>query len=156
MKILFLMRHGHSPSTAEAGVASDALRPLSDRGREEVRRVAHEIVARGGRPAIVLHSPLTRAAQTAATLAAALSPALGAEVFAALDNTRPPEEVLARLEAKAAGIDEVLAIGHQPQVGEIASLLTKSVFSFRPGGIIALETGKSPRVLWTLNAEDAA
>ncbi len=33
VKRLYLMRHGHAPTPAEAGVKSDALRPLSDAGR---------------------------------------------------------------------------------------------------------------------------
>ncbi|OGS35798.1 MAG: hypothetical protein A2506_07015 [Elusimicrobia bacterium RIFOXYD12_FULL_66_9] len=154
MKILFLMRHGQSPSPSEAGVASDALRPLSEQGRQDVLRMAREIVKRGGRPRLLLHSPLTRAAQTGATAADTLKPPEGTFVFPPLDNTRPPEEVLGELEARAASVEEVLAVGHQPQVGEIASLLTGSIFDIRPGGIVAVETGPAPRLLWTLNPEE--
>ena len=36
----YLLRHGHSPSAAAAGVATDFDRPLSDGGRDAVRKVA--------------------------------------------------------------------------------------------------------------------
>ena len=154
MKILFLMRHGQSPSAAEAGVANDALRPLSERGRQDVRRMAQEIVKHGGRPHILLHSPLTRAIQTGAAAAETLKPVMGTFVFPPLDNTRSPREVLAELEARASSVDEVLVVGHQPQLGEIAALLTGSTHDIRPGGVVAMELGNSPRLLWTLNPEE--
>lgn len=154
MRILFLMRHGQSPSACEAGVASDALRPLSRQGREEVRLMALEIVRRDGRPRLVLHSPLTRAVQTAAAAAEALNCAEGTFVFPALDNTRPAGEVLGELGVRAADVSEVLAVGHQPQVGEIASMLTGAVYDIRPGGVVAVELGGPPRLLWTLNPEE--
>jgi len=65
MKRLYLMRHGHAPSPSEAGVATEALRPLSEKGRSDARRIAAELVKRGARPALILHSPLARAVQTA-------------------------------------------------------------------------------------------
>lgn len=153
MKRLYLMRHGHAPTCAEAGVKNDAVRPLSDKGRADARRVAEAVLKRGGRPALILHSPLLRAAQTAAAAAAALkSPA---EAFVPLDNTLPPQEVLAALEKRAADVEELLAVGHQPQVGELAALLTGETFEFRPAGIVAVELGPEPRALWSLNAEEA-
>lgn len=153
MKRLYLMRHGHAPSPSEAGVRTDALRPLSDKGRHDVERMAAEILRLGGRPSLVLHSPLVRAAQTAQAAAAALKPASGAEPFSPLDNTRPPEEVVARLLERAEAVDEVLAVGHQPQLGEVAALLTRSLQEFRPGGVVAVELGPRPRLLWSANPD---
>lgn len=153
MKKLYLMRHGHSPTSAEAGVRTDALRPLSDKGRADARRVAEALLKRGGRPALILHSPLLRAVQTAAAAAAALKSPV--EAFVPLDNTLPPQEVLAALQKRADGVDEVLAVGHQPQIGELAALLTDQAFEFRPAGLVAVELGPRPRALWSLSAEEA-
>jgi phosphohistidine phosphatase SixA len=153
MKRLYLMRHGHAPTTAEARVAKDALRPLSDGGREDARRMAAELARRGGAPALILHSPLLRAAQTAAEMAAVLKPAGGSHAFTALDNTRPAEEVSREIAARAAAVDEVLAVGHQPQIGEIAALIGETVFELRPGTIVAIELSPKPRVLWALGPE---
>jgi len=153
VKRLYLMRHGHSPSTAEAKVSKDALRPLSDQGKEDARRMAAELVRRGGKPALILHSPLTRAVQTAAEAASVLKPAAGAAPFMPLDNTRPAEEVAAELLARASGDAEVLAVGHQPQIGEVAALLGKAIFEFRPATIVAFEFAPEPRLLWSLSPE---
>lgn len=151
MKRLYIMRHAHSPTSLEAGVAKDALRPLSDQGREDARAMAAELLRRGGAPGLILHSPLLRAVQTAAEVAAVLKLAKGAEPFAPLDNTRPAEEVEREVAARAAAVEEVLAIGHQPQIGEIAALLADAVFEFRPATIVALELGPTPRILWAIS-----
>jgi phosphohistidine phosphatase SixA len=47
----------------------------------------------------------------------------------------------------------MLAVGHQPQIGEIAALLGKALLEFRPASIVALELGPEPRVLWTASPE---
>lgn len=153
MKRLYLMRHGHSPSTQEAGVSSDALRPLSDLGREDARWMAGELARLGCAPRVILHSPLLRAVQTAAEMASILKPSGGRELFVPLDNTRPAEEVAAELAARGAAVDEVLAVGHQPQIGEVAALLSGSAFEFRPATIVAVEYSPEPRVLWAMSPE---
>lgn len=154
MKRLYLMRHGHSPTTMEAGVSKDALRPLSDLGRENARRMAAELVKLGCAPGLILHSPLLRAVQTAAEVASVLKPSGGRELFSALDNTKPAEEVEIAIAARAASVDEVLAVGHQPQIGEIAALLAKASFEFRPATIVAIEFAPEARVLWAMSPEN--
>ena len=155
MKRIYLMRHGHSPSTMEAGVGKDALRPLSDQGRADARRMAAELARLGCAPTLILHSPLLRAVQTAAEMASVLKPSGGREVFAALDNTRPAEEVEREIAARAASVDEVLAVGHQPQIGEIIALLGKASFEMRPATIVAIELSPMPRVLWAMSPEQS-
>ncbi len=152
MNRLYLMRHGHAPSAHEAGVPRDELRPLSARGRADARRSAEEVLRLGGRPALVLHSPLARAVQTAAAVAEVLRPESGVEPFAPLDNTLPPEELLAALEERGAGLAEVLAVGHQPQLGELAALLTRALHDLRPATVLAVELGAAPRLLWSADA----
>ncbi|NNN07525.1 MAG: hypothetical protein HKL90_16670 [Elusimicrobia bacterium] len=151
MKRLYLMRHGHAPTAAEAGVASDARRPLSERGLEDARRMAAEILRRGGRPALILHSPLLRAAQTARAAADALGAGVAVEAFKALDNTLPPDAAFAALSGRGADGEDVLAVGHQPQLGEIAALLTGAPFEIRPAGVVAIELAAAPRAAWSLN-----
>lgn len=151
MKRLYIMRHGHSPTTTEAGVSKDFLRPLSDLGRADARAMTAELLRRGGAPGLILHSPLLRAVQTAAEASSVLKPAGGVISFDPLDNSRPSDEVARELAARAASVEEVLAIGHQPQIGEIATLLADEVFEFRPATIIALELSPALRVLWAIS-----
>jgi len=146
------MRHGHAPTPAEAGVKTDAQRPLSEKGRADAARMAEEIVRRGGRPALVLHSPLVRAVQTAQAAAAVLK--TDARAFDPLDNTLPPEEALSQLRLRVGDAADALAVGHQPQIGEIAALLTDEIFEIRPAGIVAVEFSPEPRLLWSANVDE--
>lgn len=154
MKRLYLMRHGHSPAAHEAGVKTDAQRPLSPQGRADAEKVARELARRGAKPGVVLHSPLLRAVQTGAAAAAALG--LKAEAVQALDNTLAADEVVAALKERAAAFDEALAVGHQPQVGEVTAFLADETFEFRPAGVVALELEPSPRLLWAFNVDELA
>ncbi len=142
------MRHGHAPTTSEAGVAKDALRPLSEQGRGDARRMAVEILKRGGKPVLILHSPLTRAVQTARAVADVLKPASGVEMFDALDNTLPADEAVEALRERGGDAAEILAIG------EIASLLTERPYEIRPAGLVAVDLGESPACAWSLNADE--
>jgi phosphohistidine phosphatase len=153
VKTLILMRHGHAPSASEAGVPSDAARPISEKGRADARRAAEAVKKRGHSPALVLHSPLLRARQTAEIVAKVLG--VRAETLKALDNTLPAEEVAAALEARGAGVAEVLAVGHQPQIGELAALLGRQLVEFRPAGAAAVALEPRPGLLWTADPEDA-
>lgn len=144
------MRHGHSPSAAEAGVAQDALRPLSPVGRAQARRQAGALLNDGELPALLLHSPLLRAAQTAEELAALLR--IPPQAFAPLSNDLPPEELARELSAPLARARALLIVGHQPQVGELCAWLCESLVDFKPGGLAALEAEAlsqgSARLLW--------
>lgn len=153
MKRLFLMRHGHALSTSDARVGTDALRPLSDKGRRDVPLMAAELSRREGVPSLILHSPLRRAVETAG-LAAAVLKGADPEPFPPLDNTLPPDQVLEQLERRARNAAGVLAVGHQPQLGEVAALLARATLELRPGGVVALELGTNPRLLWSLNPEE--
>jgi phosphohistidine phosphatase SixA len=102
---------------------------------------------------LILHSPLRRAVETAGLAAAALD-AAAAEPFQPLDNTLPPDQVLEHLEQRAGKAAAVLAVGHQPQLGELAATVAGAVLELRPGGVVALELGPEPRVLWSLNPEE--
>ncbi len=154
MKMLYLMRHGHAPTTSEAGVAKDALRPLSERGRRDARRMAEEILRRGGKPTLILHSPLLRAMQTARAVADSLKSGCEPEAFPALDNTLPPDDVIKALRRRGEESDQVLAVGHQPQLGEVAAMLAGEPFELRPAGLVALDLNASPASAWSLNADE--
>ena len=153
---LYLLRHGHARSALEAGVSGDGERPLSEMGREDVRRMVRFLAEKGGRPVLILHSPLRRAAQTAAEAAEILKPAQGLEAFGPLSNKISGEELCACLLRRAEGLAEVLAVGHQPQLGELAEHLSGTSFSLRPGGAICLEVAGdgAASLLWACNPEE--
>ena len=111
---LYLVRH------AEAAPGEpDELRPLSATGREQARDLGGRIAAEGVRPDAVLTSPLLRARET------------GEEIARATGSVAVPDERLSPgasaddLRAAIAGRGErVVVVGHQPDCGRIAAVLT--------------------------------
>ena len=125
---LFLVRH------AEAAPGHpDELRPLTAAGREQARALGERLAAE--QPDLVLSSPLLRARETAAAIARAT----GAELR--IDERLAPGATLVGLLAAADGLPEPLvAVGHQPDCGEIAAELTGGAPpAYPPAGLAELE-----------------
>ena len=79
------------------------------------RRLAGE----GARPAVVLTSPLLRARETAEEIGRATSAGVEA------DERLAPGATASEVRATVAGRgDEIVVVGHQPDCGQIAAVLT--------------------------------
>ena len=125
---LFLVRHAEAASGQP-----DELRPLTAAGREQARALGERLASAS--PAIVLSSPLLRARETAAAIARATDAELRVD-----ERLAPGATLLTLLEA-ADGLGEPLvAVGHQPDCGEIAAALTGGVPPpYPPAGIAELD-----------------
>jgi phosphohistidine phosphatase len=133
---IYLAQHGLAVSKDV-----DPDRPLSEQGREDVRRLAAFLGNTGVRVGQVLHSGKTRAEQTAAMLADALLPDGKPQSRAGLAPTDPPKQVAA--EATGWSVD-TLIVGHLPYLGRLVSLLLVSdpdrpLLAFQPGSMACLE-----------------
>jgi phosphohistidine phosphatase SixA len=110
----------------------DELRPLTEFGREASRLLAGELAER--RPDAVVSSPLLRARETAAAIAAA------AGVEAATDEGLAPGATLDTFRSAVAGRgDTVVAVGHQPDCGQIVLALTGEERRFPTAGFAELD-----------------
>jgi phosphohistidine phosphatase len=109
---LFLVRHAKA-----APGSPDALRRLNDKGREQARALAERLAAE--QPDVVLSSPLLRARETADPIARLAGVPLRID-----DRLAPGATAEGLLEALAGAGDTVVAVGHQPDWGEIAAALT--------------------------------
>jgi phosphohistidine phosphatase len=125
------MRH----ATAAEAAGSDALRPLSEQGRQEAREAAEALRQRESRPSIVLTSPRLRARETAEIVATVLGVPVetreglncGATAAAYLDALRPDE-----------GRD-VLVVAHNPEISAFASALGRQGIAFRPSTVCCFD-----------------
>ena len=133
---LYLVRH----ATAETqGAAGDAERALTPKGRLRMAEAAKGLRDLKVLPEIILTSPIRRAKETATILAQELGgirleelPELGA-------GFSGPADVLAAL-APYQNLKEIVLVGHQPGLGELASyLLTGSIsgceIEFKKGAV---------------------
>lgn len=143
---LYLVRHGIAEAVAPD--ARDADRQLTSDGIRKLTRAAAGLKRLGVTPDVVLSSPLRRAEQTAALLAAALAPDVAVEVFPALAPGHAPAEVLQGLQAYRKA-PSLMLVGHQPALGELAAyLLTRSselaALPFKKGGVAAIRVTSVP------------
>jgi phosphohistidine phosphatase len=112
---LWLLRHGE----AQRFAPQDALRALTEQGRQEVLESASRL---RGRPLeAILASPYLRARQTAELVAQALDYPGVVEIQPWLTPDSDPADALDQLFRRPEA--ELLVVTHQPFVGSLAGLL---------------------------------
>ena len=119
----------------------DPDRPLSEKGRSDVERLAAHLARCGIRVARVDHSGKTRARQTAEILATAVQASGCAEAVANLEPLDPPGPFAANFASVPA---DLLIAGHMPFVGKLVSLLVATredtaLVEFVPGAAACLD-----------------
>jgi phosphohistidine phosphatase len=119
---IYLMRHGIALSGESTDAPSDEQRPLTPKGVKRTRKAAKGLMA--VRPSIdrLLTSSLVRARQTADIVADALRLKGQVEELTELAPGGDPEKLVGGL-SDYQECQGILLVGHQPGLGEIASLL---------------------------------
>lgn len=136
---LFLIRHAHA-----VDLQPDEARPLSPRGRDQVRALAKFLRrSEAFAPAEIWHSPLLRARETAELLARELD--FEGKLREAAD-LRPEDDPAAFARTLRSAERPIAVVGHEPHLGTLASLLVAGaaepcVFDMRKGAVLALARG---------------
>lgn len=123
---IYLVRHGKA---AQSGYASDADRPLTERGQADVGRIARRMAKAGIVLHQIRHSGLVRAEQTAEIFGRALRPPGGVIAVAGLTYDDPVEALARDLHLEP---EPVMFVGHNPFMEELASLLLTGQPGHRP------------------------
>ncbi len=142
---LFLVHHGEA-----VGPDVDTRRPLSDRGRAEVERIAAEAAARGAKPTVVWHSGKLRAKQTAEAFWRACNALADFSATRDLQPDDPPQWIADRLRGEQR---DILIAGHFQHLPRLLALLTKDADEFPMHGAVALVTedeGESWKEIWRI------
>jgi len=134
--LLYLARHGDAKSEDE-----DPKRPLSDKGVEEVKRVAAFLEPLGLGLGALWHSGKARAEQTAEILASALSVKDGIMKQRGLSPMDPVGPILKELVRRD---QDLMIVGHLPFLGNLASALLGGtdkpvLVSFEQSAVLCLE-----------------
>jgi len=117
-RLLVVVRHGDAKAETD-----DSARPLSDAGRESVRRMAQWAARVGMRVEAIEHSGKLRAAQTAEIFAEHLQPGRGCR---AVEGLRPHDSAVDtawRLEQEQPPGTRML-VGHLPHLERLIAALT--------------------------------
>jgi phosphohistidine phosphatase len=119
---LYIIRHGDAIDQNDPQVTGDAMRWLTDEGRDEVGISARLLAKLGVKPDLVLTSPMVRARQTAEIVADLVGSKGGPEVCDHLVYGGSLAGVLADITARDRPRRIVLA-GHMPSVGALVGYL---------------------------------
>lgn len=137
MKTLYILRH--AKSSWKFDELSDHDRPLNKRGRHDAPLMGQEMAARGVNPQMVISSPAVRALSTATLVAKEL----GYEPDDIVVETRvygaAKEDLLEVVQSTPAEVDELLLIGHNEAISEMANMLSQEPIASLPtAGVVAL------------------
>ncbi len=147
-----LVQHGKAKSEEV-----DPARPLCEKGLADITKMAS--YASGLNIGInqIFHSPKLRAKQTAQVLADYLKPAEG---LTETDGLKPNDDPAVWLERLKVMTDNIMLVGHLPQLGKLASLLLcgdadKNVVAFQMAGIVCLKRAenKAWALQWMITPE---
>jgi phosphohistidine phosphatase len=144
--ILYLIRHGIAGPADST--TNDADRQLTDDGVRKMKRAASGLKRLGVVPDVILSSPLRRAEQTAAAVASILDPGCAVTIYPPLAPGNAVKDVLRGL-GHHRGARHIMLVGHQPDLGELAShLLTGSTgivpLPFKKGAVAAIQVASLP------------
>jgi len=152
---LYLVRHAEAKRGEE-----DPARPLSEKGLEDITKVASYVSLLNVSIDEILHSSKLRAKQTAEVLFQSLKPVRGLKETDGLAPLNGPEIWADRLKDLR---NDVILVGHLPHLAGLASLLLcgnadNNIVSFRAGGLVCLKRDDSGRwsLQWMLTPEIVA
>jgi phosphohistidine phosphatase len=145
--VVYLVRHAH----ASAG-KDDGMRPLSRRGREQIRRMGRFLRKSGGMAAREFwHSPLVRSRDTAKRLVKHLKVHAKLTEVEGLLHDDPPSIMAKRL---ARVRRSVAVVGHEPHLGAMLSLLVAGsaspvLFELKKGAVVEIvREGSHWKIQW--------
>jgi phosphohistidine phosphatase len=143
---LFLLRHGPAVERGTRGFEDDASRPLTARGRRQMRKIAAAMKKIEADFDLILSSPVLRAKQTAEIVANGLKLQKRLKFSNALAPGGTAAVLMRQLEREKPAPKRMLLVGHEPDLSRLVSLLVAGgpqlQIDFKKGGLCKLEAGK--------------
>ena len=158
---LYLMRHGLAIERGTPGYDSDHERPLTPKGERKVRRVAEALLQMDVSFEVILSSPLVRARQTAEALLAEVKAPEKLQLTELLAPGGRSKELVKLIQELPGPPENVLLVGHEPDLGQLASLLLSGgdalSIPFKKGGVARLtverlRAGRCAALEWLLTS----
>lgn len=143
---LYLVQHGNAVASEV-----DPERPLSDRGQQDVEKIAGFIKPLTLNIDYIWHSEKKRAAQTAEIIAASIPPQ---KACIQRQGLAPNDDVTALKNELASANQDIMIVGHLPFLSKLASLLlagseSANTVAFKQGGIVCLS--RSEQGQWQID-----
>ena len=142
MITLYILRHGIAVERGAAGFTQDSERPLTAEGKQKLRRIIKAMRAQELEFDLILTSPYLRARQTAELVAGAFRLRSKVQICPPLVAEADAEEVVEHLKAMQPMPENLLLVGHEPQLSQLISLLLTGSpnlsLTFKKGGLCKL------------------
>ena len=162
---LYLLRHGLAVEPGTPGYAKDADRPLTPKGERKLIKIASAMKALELQFDRVLFSPYVRARGTAVIIAKELGLEKKLEKCDALTPGGSLREVIETLKRLSPPRENVMLVGHEPSMSELAALLisgeTNVSITMKKGGLCmltaeTLRPGRCASLEWLLTPKQMA
>lgn len=135
MKI-YLVRHGIAEEPDGSSVQGDSQRPLTDKGRDKINKIARALKTLDVKPDLILSSPFVRAEQTATILAKEFACKKRLKFSDLLVPTGKAEDIIAEIKQNCM-VDELVIVSHEPCL----SLLISTLVAGRPELAVNIKKG---------------
>ena len=140
MKI-YLIRHSNAVDPGTPGYEDDSARPLTEKGRDKMEKIASALKALGIAPDLIVSSPYLRAKETAEILAKGLKYKTDIAFSDALVPMENADRIIGEINEKYS-VDELMLVGHEPCLANLVGVLTASApgieMDIKKGGICCL------------------
>jgi phosphohistidine phosphatase len=143
---VYFLRHGIAMERGTPGFENDSLRPLTPKGKRQLRNCAAAMKKMGLRPGLILSSPLLRAKQTAEIIAELLKLKKRLKFSDELKPDGGVKNLFQQLNELKPAPENILLVGHEPHLSRLISLLVSggenTAIDFKKGGLCKLEVEK--------------
>lgn len=138
LKRVTLLRH--AKSSWEDSSLDDYDRPLNKRGERDAPMMGRRLLARGARPSLIITSPAKRARRTARLIAREIGYPIEFLQREADLYLTGPDGILAVASEQDNSFNDMIVVGHNPGLTELANRLTGlNIENIPTCGIVAME-----------------
>src|SRR5215469_17044357 len=143
---IFILRHGIAVERGTEGFEKDSERPLTPKGKRQLRNSAAAMKRMRLRFDLILSSPYERARQTAEIVAEELKLKKRLKLSDTLRYECNPEAMVAEISRLKPMPENLLLVGHEPYLSHLVSRLVSGngdlAMDFKKGGLCKLEVEK--------------
>jgi phosphohistidine phosphatase len=158
----YILRHGIAVERGSPDFENDSERPLTPKGKKQLRKISAAMEKMGLHFDLILCSPLLRAKQTAEIIAGNLKLKRRLQFSDELAPDGSPKKLIQQLNELKPLPGNILFAGHEPYLSELISLLVSGgkhvAIDFKKGGLCKLEienlsAGKCATLAWLLTPQ---
>jgi phosphohistidine phosphatase len=138
---IYLIRHGNAVDPGTPSYDEDSQRPLTERGRDKMNKIASALKKMKVKPDLIVSSPYVRARQTAEILAKVMKYKKSIMFSEALVPITDADELVGEINEKYT-VDELVLVSHEPCISNLIGTLTANnpniCINIKNGGVCCL------------------